>query len=105
MTATALYMIIGILLFFMGFYGVLQRRHLLQKVLSINIMGSGVFLVIVALAYVKQTNAGDPLSHALVITGLVVSVSATALALKLICHYYKKVGTVHLPEDQITEVK
>jgi multicomponent Na+:H+ antiporter subunit C len=105
MTENTLYTLVGIALFFIGLYGVIERRHLLQKIISINIMGSGVFLVIVSLAYVRQTSTGDPLSHALVITGLVVSVSATALALKLICHYYKQTGATHLPEDQLTDAK
>jgi len=44
-------------------------------------MGSGVFLVMIALA--ARHDPSDPLLVALVVTGLVVAVSATALALRL----------------------
>ena len=44
-------------------------------------MGSGVFLVMIALA--ARDDPSDPLLVALVVTGLVVAVSATALALRL----------------------
>ena len=53
---------------------------LVRRVLAANIMGSGVFLVLVALAR-RGGGAPDPVPHALVLTGIVVSVSATAMAL------------------------
>ena len=51
--------------------------------LAINVCGAGVFLVFVALAYRGPGLAPDPVPHALVLTGIVVAVSATALAVAL----------------------
>ncbi len=51
--------------------------------LSINVCGAGVFLVFVTLAYRGSELPPDPVPHALVLTGIVVAVSATALALAL----------------------
>lgn len=45
--------------------------------------GAGVFHVFIAVAYRGLEAAPDPVPHALVLTGIVVAVSATALALTL----------------------
>jgi len=68
----------GVGLFCIGLRAVVLRAHLLRKILAVNLMGSGTFLVLVAPA-----DAGDPVPQAMVITGIVVAVSATALALNL----------------------
>lgn len=78
-----LYGIGGVLLFGLGLYGAVVRPELLRKVLAVNVAGSGVFLLLVAFAY-RPAGAPDPIPHALVLTGIVVAVSATALALALI---------------------
>ena len=46
-------------------------------------MGAGVFHVLIAIAYRGTTTAPDPVPQAMVLTGIVVAVSATALALIL----------------------
>ena len=61
----------------------LLQPALLRKVLALNVMGSGVFLLLIAAAYRGPDAAPDPVPHALVLTGIVVAVSATALALAL----------------------
>ncbi|MGD2074994.1 MAG: NADH-quinone oxidoreductase subunit K [Gammaproteobacteria bacterium] len=78
-----LYGLSGAALFALGLRGALLHRHLLGRVLAINVCGAGVFLVLVALAYRGPTLAPDPVPQALVLTGIVVAVSATALALAL----------------------
>jgi multicomponent Na+:H+ antiporter subunit C len=78
-----IYGLTGAALFALGVRGALVHRHLLGRVLAINVCGAGVFLVLVALAYRGPVLAPDPVPHALVLTGIVVAVSATALALAL----------------------
>jgi multicomponent Na+:H+ antiporter subunit C len=73
----------GVGLFGLGLGGALLHRSLIGRVLAINICGAGVFLVLVALAYRGAQLPPDPVPHALVLTGIVVAVSATALALAL----------------------
>ena len=46
-------------------------------------MSSGVFLVLVALARRVPGPEPDPVPHAMVITGIVVAISATAMAVVL----------------------
>lgn len=80
MTVTA-YLATGVALFLIGLHGLLILRSMLRRIIAVNLMGSGVFLVLTALA--ARVPEADPVLHALVVTGLVVSISATALALRL----------------------
>jgi len=81
MNATLFWIAIGFALWLLGLHGLLTLRHALRRIIAINLMGSGVFLVMIALA--ARHDPSDPLLVALVVTGLVVAVSATALALRL----------------------
>ncbi|WP_166258108.1 NADH-quinone oxidoreductase subunit K [Marinobacter salicampi] len=94
MSAHLLYAFGGVVLCGMGLGGFILLSHLLRKLLAFNIMGSGIFLILVGLA---QHGGGaepgmDPVPQALVLTGIVVAVSATALALVLIRRYYYLTG-------------
>jgi len=81
--AETLYALVGIGLFVLGLRGALLRRSLLGRVLAINVCGAGAFLLLIAIAYRGAEATPDALPHALVLTGIVVAVSATALALAL----------------------
>jgi len=80
---TLLYGLSGLGLFGLGLYGALLPRSLFARILAINVSSAGVFLILISLAYRGLNQPPDPLPHALVLTGLVVAVSATALALVL----------------------
>lgn len=92
------YTLVGVALFCIGLGGLVVHRHLLRRVLAINVLGSGVFLVFVALAK-RAGNSPDPVPLAMVLTGLVVAVSATALALALVGRVRDLHGTPEFPED------
>ncbi|GAB3472232.1 NADH-quinone oxidoreductase subunit K [Azotobacter salinestris] len=81
MSATLFYLGIGAALWLLGLFGLLGLRDTLRRIIAVNLMGSGVFLVLIALA--ARVTPTDPLLQALVVTGLVVAISATALALRL----------------------
>lgn len=83
MSAALIYALAGAGLFALGLCRALFWRALLYRVLALNVMGSGAFLVLVATARRAPGGVPDPVPHALVLTGLVVAVSATALALAL----------------------
>jgi multicomponent Na+:H+ antiporter subunit C len=88
----ALYLAVGLAVFCAGFYGILSRPQVLRKALALNFMSSGVFLFLVALGRRAGEGPVDPVPHALVLTGIVVAVSATALLLVLTCRYYEVTG-------------
>jgi multicomponent Na+:H+ antiporter subunit C len=92
MASEQLYILTGSLLFGLGFWGVYAVRDLVRKVVSLNIMGVGVFLVLVVLSHRPAPESPDPVPQAMVLTGLVVSVSATALALAMIRRYGNETG-------------
>jgi multicomponent Na+:H+ antiporter subunit C len=68
----------------MGLYALIVQAHLLRKVLALNVITSGVFMVLIGLARADASTAPDPVPQAMVLTGIVVAVAATALALALI---------------------
>ncbi|MFT4937784.1 MAG: multicomponent Na+:H+ antiporter subunit C [Paraglaciecola sp.] len=83
MTSVLLYSATGMALFAIGLLGVVLASHAMRKVLALNVMGVGVFMVLVALAKHSESVI-DPVPHALVLTGIVIAVAGTALALNLI---------------------
>ncbi len=77
------YAAIGILLFAMGMLGLFIGRHPVRRILALNVMGTGIFLFLVAAAARRPHGGPDPVPHAMVLTGIVVAVCATALGLAL----------------------
>ena len=70
----------------MGLFALIACSHHLRKILAINVMATGIFLLLIATAYrPAATGDIDPVPQAMVLTGIVVSVSVTALALILAC--------------------
>lgn len=78
-----LYSLAGIALFCIALRAVILATAPLRAILAVNVMSSGVFLVLVALARRTPGLVADPVPHAMVITGIVVAVSATAMAIVL----------------------
>lgn len=88
------YALIGALLIALALFTFFRNTHLLRRILAFNVMGSGVFLILVGLAqHQRQT---DPVPQALVLTGIVVAVSATALALIIFRRFYQASGKTTL---------
>ncbi len=98
LSQTDLYAAAGALLFCVGLYGLVVRPHLLHKVLALNIISSGVFLVLVGIARRVPGDVPDPVPHAMVLTGIVVTVSSTAFGLALVKRIYTETGAVTLSE-------
>jgi multicomponent Na+:H+ antiporter subunit C len=83
--SSMLYSLGGLALFTIGLFGLLACSHPLRKILAVNIMSSGIFLLLVATAYFSGVRPIDPVPQAMVLTGIVISVSTTGLALILAC--------------------
>jgi multicomponent Na+:H+ antiporter subunit C len=77
-----LFLLVGAALFALGAAGVFREVEALRRIIAVNVMGSGVFLVLVAIA-ARGEGPPDPVPHAMVLTGIVVAVCATAVALAL----------------------
>ncbi|QKT03828.1 NADH-quinone oxidoreductase subunit K [Ectothiorhodospiraceae bacterium 2226] len=77
-----IYAFLAAALFGLGLHGLVANRHLLRKILALNVMTSAVFLMLVVVAHAAPVV--DPVPHAMVLTGIVVTVSTTAAALALL---------------------
>lgn len=78
-----IYGLAGILLFTFALRVALSQVAFLRRILAINVAGAGIFLIFISAAYKGAELPADPVPHALVLTGIVVAFSATALAIAL----------------------
>ena len=86
-----------------GLYGLVTRRHLLRRLVAFNVIGSGIFLLFGATGARRPELGVDPVPQAMIITGIVVALSATALVAALIARHAQLTGRAALPEDMPDE--
>lgn len=105
MNAVTLAGLSGAALIGMGLFGLIAHAHLLRKIVSFNVVGGGVFLLFGAVARRGAASGlnADPVPQALVITGIVVAFSATALAVALLLRYFKETGVPFLIDDTVAD--
>jgi len=86
MSGTTLFGLCAAVLVGLGLYGVIVHPQVLRRVVAFNLLGAGAFLLfgVVARRGAEAGMGGDPVPQALVITGIVVAFSATALAVGLL---------------------
>ncbi|MGB7755716.1 MAG: NADH-quinone oxidoreductase subunit K [Salinisphaera sp.] len=99
MVAGILYALVGAALFGLGLYALIMKTHLFRRILALNVMGSGTFLILVGAGRGSGGVHPDAVPQAMVITGIVVAVSATALALTLMLRLAEETGRAELPEE------
>jgi multicomponent Na+:H+ antiporter subunit C len=85
-TTATLFGLCGAGLAGLGLFGLVVHADPLRKIIAFNLLGGGIFLVFGAIARrgAAAGLGGDPVPQALVITGIVVAFSATALAVALL---------------------
>lgn len=83
-TTALLFAVVGAVLVALGAHGLITLAHALRKLLALNFLGSGIFLMLVAGGARVSDPPADSVPHAMVLTGLVVAVSATALGLVIV---------------------
>ena len=98
----------AVLLFSVGLAALLLHPNLIKKIIGLNLMDTAVFLVLAAMGYVDGGKAPmvepgaeaaayiNPVPGGLVLTGIVVAVSTTALFLALTHRLYQKYHSVNL---------
>jgi multicomponent Na+:H+ antiporter subunit C len=95
-----------------GFFMVIARANLIQKVIGLNIFQISVFLLYITMGKLDGATApilvsgesenyrySNPLPSVLMLTAIVVGVATTALALALIVRIQESYGTIE--EDEI----
>ncbi|MDE6951572.1 MAG: cation:proton antiporter subunit C [Lachnospiraceae bacterium] len=105
---------VAILLFGIGFANLLIQKNLIKKIIGLNIMDTAVYLFLAEKGYITGRMAPivtdgvqdveayiNPIPSGLVLTGIVVSVSVTALMLSLTVRLYRRYHTLDLDEISI----
>lgn len=101
----------AVILFGIGFSMLLVNNNLIKKIIGLNIMDTAVYLFLAAQGYITGRKAPiikdgitsveayiNPIPSGLVLTGIVVSVSVTALMLALTLSLYRKYHSLDLDE-------
>lgn len=102
---------VAMILFGIGFANLLFQKNLIKKIIGLNIMDTAVYLFLAVKGYISGRVAPivvdgvqsmeryiNPIPSGLVLTGIVVSVSVTALMLSLTVRLYKRYNTLDLDE-------
>ncbi len=103
--------VVAMILFGIGFANLLLQKNLIKKIIGLNIMDTAVYLFLAIKGYIEGRAAPivvdsvqevtayiNPIPSGLVLTGIVVSVSVTALMLSLTVRLYKRYHTLDLDE-------
>lgn len=99
MNSLTIFALCGMLLIGVGALGLLTHPQLMRCVIAFNVVGSGVFLAFGALSARMTGGGADFVPQAMVITGIVVALAATALAVTLITRLFDETGDDRLPGD------
>lgn len=106
---------VAMILFGIGFTNLMLNRNIIKKIIGFDIMDSGVYLFLAAKGYIEGRVAPivengiqdveayiNPVPSGLVLTGIVVSVSVSALMLALSVRLYRRYHTLDI--DEITRL-
>ncbi len=83
-----IYLLLAMALFTIALHGFFTAGHMLRRLLALNVLTAAVFLLFVVIA--RMATPLDPIPHAIVLTGIVISVSTTAVAIALTVHVGKR---------------
>jgi multicomponent Na+:H+ antiporter subunit C len=97
-------------LFLAGLYGIVSSRNLIRVILSLTVVQSSTYLVLLGVGYSKggqapifadipaTSKAVDPVVQVLVLTDIVIGATVTALLLALAVQAHKRFGSLD-PQD------
>lgn len=96
------WIVIGLMM--TGFYIVIRSRHLVKKIVGLNIFQTSVFVLFISMGKIDGGTApiydaaarvySNPLPHVLILTAIVVGVATTALGLALVVRIREAYGSV-----------
>ena len=105
---------VAMILFGIGCTNLLLQKNLIKKIIGMNIMDTAIYLFLAEKGYIAGKEAPiivdgileaehyiNPIPSGLVLTGIVVSVSITALMLSLTIRLYQRYHTLNLDEISI----
>jgi multicomponent Na+:H+ antiporter subunit C len=99
-TSLDLYLLAGVGAFVIGIYSVVVRAHLVWKVLAVNVMSSGIFMILLAAPARLDPAVAAPVPQAMVLTGIVVAVAVTAVMLGIALRVTVRTGHPYLGDPE-----
>ena len=101
--------IAAMVLFSIGLITLLLHRNLIKKIIGLNIMDTAAYLFLASMGYIRghvapiveegsEAQYINPIPSGLVLTGIVVSVSVSAVMLALAIRLYRRSRTLNLDE-------
>ena len=102
MSTAIIFGLCGAALVGLGLYGAILNPEPLRKILGVNLVATGVFLVFGSIARrgAAAGFAGDPVPQALIVTGIVVACAGTAVAIALLVKLRETGGSVLLDANR-----
>ena len=103
--------LVAVTLFAIGFANLLFQQNMIKKIIGLNIMDTAIYLLLATQGYIEGLEAPiltdysasasadtfiNPIPSGLVLTGIVVSVSVTALMLSMTVRMYREYHTLDL---------
>ncbi len=82
MLRSDLFTVVAIVVAVLGVVRLLTCRDLIQRIIALNVASGGVLMTLLVVA--TQTGDPDAVPHALALTGIVITVSVTGLALVIV---------------------
>jgi NADH-quinone oxidoreductase subunit K len=90
------YLLVGLILFCVGLYGALSKRHAIVVLLSIELMFSAVNINLVAFA--KYGLFANMTGHIFSLFSITVAAAEAAVGLAILISLYRNRSTVHVDE-------
>ncbi len=106
----------SMLLFFVGLFGLLTRKHIIKIFISIAIMETAIFLLFIGLTFktdfiapildnthLDVATMNDPIPHAMILTAIVIGMAVLALGVSFAIEYFKLTGKTDI--DEMNEMR
>jgi len=94
---------VALILFFIGFYGLMARRNIIKTIMSFGIIQAAIILFFLNINWTNNANPpigdalnmADPFPQALMITAIVIGISSTAVGLTMFISLYHHYGSTN----------
>lgn len=96
--------VLTVIMFFIGFYGVIVSRNIIKSIVFISVMETAVIMFFISLGYYVgimppigtheyYARLADPLPQALMITAIIIGLALTAVNITMLITLFRKYKT------------
>lgn len=96
-----------VIMFFIGFYGVIVSRNIIKSIIFITVMETAVIMFFISIGYregirppigyyyLHYEYVADPLPQALMITAIIIGLAVTAVNITMLITLFRQYKTTH----------